>query len=197
MIESIITPLTNHQILISLIGPLFFGGATILILAILTGKGLLSVWPVLIFCPMGMIIADSIWFLAGRIKRLSKMKRYRIIRYSYDRAQREIEVAPSEKFLLILIKFTCGIAIPILMYLGRKKMTFREFLIKDSKIVLIWSSSIVIIGWLIGKTSEIAAARFENFYTFVMLVITSLIIAYLIVGEIKRRIFEAQYGKAY
>jgi len=196
MIEFIIPSLISHPFLLSLIGPSFFGGATILVLGILSGKGLLPLWAVLVFCALGMLCADSVWFLAGRIKILSKMKKYKWIHKGYKRAREEIEVASSNKFLLILIKFAYGIAIPILMYLGRKKMSLKEFLIKDGIIIALWSSSIVIIGWLIGKTSEIAFAKFENIYTSILLIVTSLIVVHLVSKEIRRRIiFETEHRK--
>ena len=188
MIETVIANITSHPFLLSLIGPSFFGGATILILGILSGKGFLSPWIALIFCAVGILCNDTIWFLAGKMKVLSKMKKYRWVNNSYKRAKKEIEVAPSNKFLLILIKFAYGIAIPILMYLGRKKMTLKEFLITNSSIIAVWSSCIVMIGWLIGKTSEIAFTKVENVYTWMILIITSLIIAHITLRWIRREI---------
>jgi len=195
MIDFILTLLISHPFILSIVGPSFFGGATILVLGILSGKGLLPFLTVLIFCAVGMLCADTIWFFVGRIKGLSKMNKYRWIQRTYKRAREEIEVAPSSKFLLILIKFAYGIAIPILMYLGRKKMTLKEFLITDGIIIAIWSSSIVLIGWVIGKTTEIAFAKFENIYTSIMVVVTSLIIIHLISREIRRIILKIEHRK--
>jgi len=159
-----------------------------IILSVLSGKGLISFWIALVFCTIGMFLSDLLWFSVGKIKSLSKLKRYKLIRAGYKRAKEEIEVAPSNKFLLILIKFAYGIAIPILMYLARKKMTFKEFLAKEIPIVVIWSISIIILGWIIGKTSDIAFAKFENIYTFIIIIVTSLIILHLVIRQIRRSI---------
>jgi len=196
MIETIIANVTSHPFLLSLIGPSFFGGGTILVLGILSGKGFLSPWIALIFCALGMLCNDTLWFLAGKINALSRMKKYKWVHNSYKKAQKEIEAAPSNRFLLILIKFAYGIAIPILMYLGRKKMTLKEFLITNGAIVLIWSSSIVTIGWLIGKTSEIAFTEVENAYTWITLIVTSLIIANIGLRWIRKKIiFKTEHRK--
>jgi len=196
MIESLIPSITSHPILLTLISSFLLGGETMIILAILSGKGILSFWIVLFLATFGMFLSDVVWFLAGKIKFLSKLKKYKLIRAGYKRAKEEIEVAPSNKFLLILIKFTYGIAVPILMYLGRKKMTLKEFLVKEIPIVVIWSFSIIILGWLIGKTSDIAFAKFENIYTFIILVVTSLIILHLIIRQIGRSIvFKTEHRK--
>jgi len=188
MIGSLIGLILSHPVLLSLIGPFLFGGETILVLSILAGQGVISFWIVLVFCTLGMFLADTMWFLAGRIKFLSRMKKYKWIHNSYRRAKEEIGLAPSNSFLLILIKFAYGIAIPILMYLGKEKMTLKEFIVRNSIIIFIWSSSIIIIGWLIGKTSSIAFSTFENIYASILLIVTSLIILHLIIRQIRKRI---------
>jgi len=196
MIASIASLIISHPFLLSFFGPSFLGGGTILVLGILSGKGLISPWIVLIFCSLGMLCNDIMWFLAGKIKILSRMKKYKWIHNSYKRAKEEIEVAPSSRFLLILIKFAYGIAIPILMYLGRRKMTLRKFVTINSTIIFLWSSAIVTTGWVIGKTSEIASSKFENIYTMIILVVTSLIIAHLVLRWIGREIiFKTEHRK--
>jgi membrane protein DedA with SNARE-associated domain len=135
-----------------------------------------------------MFLADLTWFLTGKIKFFSKMKKYKWIHASYKKAQEEIEATPNNSFLLILIKFAYGIAIPILMYLGRRKMTLKEFIIKNSIIIILWSSAIVIAGWLIGKTSAIAFSTFENIYASIILIVTGLILVHLIIRNIRKRI---------
>jgi membrane protein DedA with SNARE-associated domain len=172
------------------------GGETILIFSILAGQGIISFWFVLIFCTFGMFLSDLLWFSVGKIKFLSKMKKYKWIHASYKRAREEIEVAPSNKFLLILIKFAYGIAVPILMYLGRRKMTMKEFLMNEIPIVVIWSSAIIMMGWLIGKTSDIAFANVENIYTWILLVGTSLVLLHLVIRQIgKRIIYKTEHRK--
>jgi len=185
---SFIALILSHPILLCLISSFFLGGETILVFSILAGQGIISFWIALVFCTIGMFFSDLLWFSVGKIKSLSKLKKYRWIRTSYKRAKAEIEVAPSKEFLLVLIKFAYGIAVPILIYLGRSKMTLKEFLIREITIVSIWSSCIVIIGWLIGKTSHIALAKVENIYTWIILIFTSLILLHLAIRWVGREI---------
>lgn len=188
MIEEVLGNLISHPILLSLIGPFLFGGETILILSILAGQGLVPFWQVLIFCIIGMFLADLMWFLVGRIKPLSKLKKIKWIQKGYKRAKEEIELAPDNGFLLILIKFAYGIGIPILMYLGRKKMTLKEFIIKNSIVITLWASTIVIIGWSVGKSTAIAFETFKNIYAGIALTITGIILTHIIMRQIGKRI---------
>lgn len=196
MITEVIKAVISHPVLLSLIGPFLFGGETILVLSILAGQGFVSFWIVLIFCTIGMWLADTMWFLVGRVEPLSKLKKIKWIHKSYKSAKEEIELAPNNEFLLVLIKFAYGIGIPILMYLGRKKMTFKDFMIKNSIVISIWSASIVILGWTIGTTSKIAFNKLENIYTGIALVVTGLIILHFILREIRKRIlFKVEHRK--
>lgn len=188
MILQVIEALISYPILLSFIGPFLFGGETILILSILAGHGFISSLTVLIFCTLGIWTADLMWFLIGKIRHFSKLKKLKLIHRSYLRAKEEIELAPNNWFLLVLIKFAYGIGIPILMYLGRKKMTFREFIFKNTLITLCWSFLIVVIGWSIGKTSQIAFSAFKNIYLAILLIVTGIIIVHLIIRQIRRRI---------
>lgn len=188
MITEVIKLLISHPVILSLIGPFLFGGETILVLSMLAGQGFIKFWIVFIFCAFGMWIADLMWFLIGRIEPLSKLKKIKWIHKGYKEARKEIEIAPNNEFLLILIKFAYGIGIPILMYLGRKKMTLKDFLIKNTIIIALWSTSIVALGWIIGKTSAIAFSKLENIYAGIALVITGLIILNIILRQIRKRI---------
>lgn len=192
IIEEVIKAVISHPVLLSMIGPFIFGGETTLILSILAGQGFIPIWIVLIFCALGIWIADTMWFFVGKIKSFSKLKKIRFIHQGYKRAKAEIESAPSEFFLLVLIKFAYGIGIPILMYFGRKKMSIQDYLLKNTTVIAIWSGSITLVGWLIGKSSAIAFNRFENIYTSIGLIVTGLIIVHLIIKEIRRQLIKAE-----
>ncbi|MEM4271036.1 MAG: hypothetical protein QXO70_03005 [Candidatus Pacearchaeota archaeon] len=185
MIESLIKTLISHPILISILGPFLFGGETTLILGILAGQGFIPFFIALIFCAIGIWIADLMWFSIGKIEALSKLKKIKFIYIGYKKAKEEIERAPNEVFLLILIKFAYGIGIPLLTYLGRRGMKYKDFILKNSIIIIIWSFSITIFGWFIGKTSKIAFTKFENVYTSIGLIVTGIIVVHIIVRQIR------------
>jgi len=185
MIEEVIRALIGHPVILSMIGPFLFGGETILILSILAGQGFMPLPIVIIFCALGMFIADLMWFSIGKIEHLSHLKKIKWIHKSYKKAREEIEQAPSDFFLLVLIKFAYGIGVPILMYFGRKGMKFREFMLKNALIIAAWSTCIVIIGWIIGKTSRIAWTRFENIYAVIGMIITGMIIVHVIIRQVR------------
>lgn len=188
MIEELIKSLIGHPILISIIGPFLFGGETILILAILAGQNLIPLWMVVLFCIFGMFLADTMWFLIGKIKALSKLKKIKWIHKGYKRAKKEIEEAPNELFLLILIKFAYGIGIPILLYLGRKGMSLKKFILNNILIIASWSLVITILGWSIGKTSAIAMDKFENIYASILLIVTGFILVNILFKEIRSKV---------
>jgi len=195
MIEELIKAIISHPIILSLVGPFIWGGETILVISILAGQGLFKLWIPVLFCALGMWLADLMWFLIGRIKYLSKLKKINFIHKGYIKAKEEIDRSPNDMFLLVLIKFAYGIGIPILMYLGRKKMTLKEFIIKNSLIIFLWSTSIVIGGWIIGKSSAIAMDKFENIYLAIGLIVTGVIILHIIVRQIKKLVHKFEKKK--
>lgn len=186
IVKEAINILTSHPALLSFVGSFILGGETILILSILAGRGVFKFWVIWVFCFLGMWTADLMWFLIGRIKSLSHLKKIKWIHKGYKRAKEEIENAPSELFLMILIKFAYGVGIPILMYLGRRGMKIDDFIRKNTTIITVWSTVIVIIGWVLGKTSAIAADRFKNIYAGAGLVVTGLIIINIVARWIER-----------
>ncbi len=185
MIEQLIKTLIDHPVWLSLIGPFLFGGETILLLSILAGQGVISLPIVIIFCALGMFLADLMWFSIGKLEALSRLKKYKWVYKGYKKAKREIEDAPSQNFLFILIKFAYGIGVPILMYFGRKGMKYREFVLKNSIIIGVWSTSIVILGWTIGKTSAIAFRSLKNIYASIGLIITGIILVHILFREVR------------
>ena len=75
-------------------------------------------------------------------------------------------------------------------------MKLREFILKNSIIIALWSTTIISIGWFIGKSSAIAFKTFENIYVGIALTITGLIIANIIIKKIgKKIIFKVEHRK--
>ncbi len=192
MIKEVLMSLAIHPALLSFFGSFFLGGETILILSILAGHGIFNFLVIWIFCMLGMWCADLTWFLIGKIKAFSRLKKIKFVHSGYKKARVEIESAPNNLFLLVLIKFAYGIGIPILMYLGRKKMRLKEFLIKNTLVIFTWATSIVILGWILGKTSAIALGKFESVYASIGLIITGIILINIIARYIEKRLIKAE-----
>lgn len=179
--------------MLSFFGSFILGGETILILSVIAGQGIFKFWIIWLFCMIGMFCADLTWFMFGKIKFLSKLKKIKFMYRGYKKAEEEIESAPSELFLMILIKFAYGIGIPLLIYLGRKgKMSIKNFILRNSIIIFIWTTVIVIIGWILGKTSAIATDKLESIYAGIGLIITGLIIINFIGRAVARYLIKIE-----
>ena len=155
----------SYPHLISFLGWFFCGEETAILLAILSAQWIMPIWIVFVFVSIGLILADSMWFFLGRIKFLSKFKKYKFIHINYKKATGLMDRLSRKSIfhLLFVSKFLIGGALITLMYIGRKReINFKEFLIKDIIVILSWVFFFLTIGWLAGKGFSIIVTIFKN-----------------------------------
>jgi membrane protein DedA with SNARE-associated domain len=180
---------TAYSALICFFGAFFFGAETVIILGILSAQGTVHSWVVALFCAAGIFTADTMWFFIGKIRAFRVFKKIRVIRKSYIKASEIIERnSENQMFLtLTLLKFVYGIAIPIIMYLGRRnKISYKRFALYNGSIILVWSILLTYLGWLAGKGYLFASRITENFYIEMAVLAGLFILVNVIINFIKQ-----------
>jgi len=197
MLNELINTLIEYPCLLSFLATFLFGGDAVIILGFFSGSGTFPFWKVFIFSILGLWVNNFLLFMAGRINIISKLKLDRIkLIYRIDRkAKKLLDKTKSEVFLLMIAKFTYGIIIITMLYLGKKGMQIKKFLIYNTLIIVGWSLFAVSLGWFIGKMSIIALETFKNIYTSIILVITCLVIIYLVRDLAKRILLKVWRNK--
>lgn len=185
----------SFSAVICFFGAFFLGGETVMILGFLSAQGLVKFWVVCVFCALGMFTADSMWFFIGKIKAFKHLKKIKFIKKSYIRASEAIEeVSMGQIFLtMTLLKFVYGIAIPILMYIGRKKkLTYRKFALYNALIIAPWAVLLTLLGWLAGKGYVFVSRAYENVILSVSVIVFAFILANWIIKRIRKWLLEEE-----
>lgn len=195
-VQSVIGWLQAHApftFLIPLLGAFFGGEETILVIAMLSATGALSIFEVVIFSFMGTMLSDICWFQFGkyamaRIERRPKMKeRFALVA---DFIQR---VARGQTFIALLItKFLYGTRIIMIFYLGKISLSFRKFLLYNSIVTALWSVSICALGYLAGRGIMELLSVYHNLAYSVSIVIGVLIVIYFIRIWLNRTLVEGK-----
>ena len=151
--QEIINFLITYRLVAIFIGAFFFGETVILAAAFLAGQGRLDLAAVFGLSFAATIISDSAWFLLGQkilawFNRLDKYKAQ-----SQKLIDKIAQYTGKKPFLsLLFIKFLYGIRVIAIIYLSIRKISFKTFVIYDSIGSFIWLSTIILIGWLAGKS---------------------------------------------
>lgn len=194
LLELLIAIFQSYSPLISFFGAFIAGGETVLILGILSAQKIFSPWTVFVFCSLGIFTADLMWFYVGKIKHLTHLKKIKFVHHTYHRVDNLIKQSKSPLPSLIIAKLTYGVGIPLMMYWGRRNLKLSKFLYYNALIILIWSSVLVFVGWLIGRGFNKIYVVYENIQLAVLILVITMvlvhIISYLLSKNISKRYTE-------
>ena len=163
--------------LICFFGAFIAGGETVFFLALLSAQDSHLPITVFFFCSLGIFCADLLWFYVGRLRRAIPLKKEGFVRATHDRIHNLIQKSSSPLPSLLIAKITYGIGIPLMIYWGRKKLALSTFLKYNSLIILIWSSVLVLTGWLVGKGFN----RIYDLYKDIKLALFILVISVIVI----------------
>jgi len=151
-IIEMLTFLLGYMPLICFFGALIGGEETVLLLSVLAARDFYPIWIVFVFCFLGILVADSVWFFIGRLEVVTKFKEHKHLKGHSDKIRDFIDIKfKGNHFLLLLsTKFLYGLRIMTLMFLGRR-IKFKEFFVYNTIIAAIWTIVIVGFGWFAGR----------------------------------------------
>lgn len=180
-IISMLTFLLGYMPLVSFFGALIGGEETVLLLSVFAARDYYPIWIVFVFCFLGILVADSVWFFVGRLKVVTKMRGHKYFKEHSDRAGDFIDnkFRGNHFVLLMSTKFLYGLRIMTLMFLGRR-IKFKEFFIYNSIVVAIWTIVIVSFGWFAGRGVGWLWDTYRNIQVLILVGIVIIVAFYIL-----------------
>ncbi|MEK6889584.1 MAG: hypothetical protein AABX35_00190 [Nanoarchaeota archaeon] len=153
IIREFLTSMTAHPVLISFLAGIM-GEDYVFLMAILSGSGYLSLWNVIIFGIIGVLIHDmALYFICkayhGTIikERLDKKS----VRRGIDKWLLSWRKTSHYFIPLAISKFIFGARILTIFYIARREKSFKKYLFFDVLSEIIWFGIMMPIGWFVGK----------------------------------------------
>lgn len=162
----------NNIPAVSFAGAIIGGEETLVLLSILSAKGFLNIWTVLVFFYFGIVVSDMLWYYIGKSKLFTLLIKIRLLSAAYDYWGKLLDkaTAKSDFQALLITKFLYGFRLPTIMYLARERLTIGSFLKYALFTNFIWVGAISAIGWLAGKGISTAAFFSDNIVLHVFLI---------------------------
>jgi membrane-associated protein len=176
---------------------IFFGvaiGGEILILAVgfLSSLGYFNILLAILVATLGVIIADTFFYLLGRIGRKQVFHRVaKFFRISKERIEK------SEKFFkkhdikaMLLVRFVYGLRAMTLIIAGVSKMKYHRFFFYNFIGTFTWALILGILGYFFGESYEIISEYVENIILSISIGAIIGVIILLIITLIKKYIIQ-------
>lgn len=151
--EAVAFFLVINPILTVLVGSMFLGEDVLVFLAILSGKGMIPVWIIIVFGVIGIILGDifyfslgKTWFVRGLEKKLDRSRKLRVL-YSVIHYYAE----KNRLLTMIVSKYVYGIRLLVIFYMSARGMNLRKFLPYNLLATSIWAMIMLPAGWLVGR----------------------------------------------
>jgi membrane protein DedA with SNARE-associated domain len=167
----------------------FISEELLVFLAILSGRGILSLWIVYIVGILAVMIFDSIIFAVGR----SKIGKYIEDRFFSEKAMdKKIKFAHKKRALvyLIITKFVWGTRIASIFYYSVKGMKYKKFAIYNFISLLIWSSIMLPAGWLAGRGFDLLLRVIKGTEKLLAVILIAILMIYTLHWLIKKLIIK-------
>ena len=153
LIRSLYLALGAHPALFAFLTPILTGELGVLFIAFFSGQGILPIEVTVPFVWLGLVAADSFWFLATRVSRLEKLFRPASLSKRYMKMVEKLsKIARNKDFLFFLIsKAVIGTRVLIIAFLAVKNIKYPRFLFISILANMIWGGIVISAGLLIQK----------------------------------------------
>jgi len=174
--------LSQYPILASLLIGIFTGEEVILILAFLSSQGVLPLWIVFVFVPIGTFITDIFFFFIGKTKLINKIKDWKHFSKGYSKTDKFVGKLTKEKHILALFytKFIYGTRIVTLIFLGLRGTKYSQFFKYNIIITILWAMIVIPLGYLAGKGYIIILNIFRSVELGLLFLLIFIILFFLI-----------------
>ncbi len=156
--------LSQYPILVSLLIGIFTGEEVILVLAFLSAQGVLPLWIVLVFVPMGTFICDVFFFSLEKTRFVKRIKEWKYFSKGYEKLDAHIGKLTKDRHIhtLFYTKFIYGTRIVTLIFLGLKEIKYSKFFKYNIVVTIIWALIVIPLGYLAGKGYQIIVDVFRS-----------------------------------
>ena len=174
--------LSQYPILTSFLIGIFTGEEVILILAFLSAQGVLPLWVVLVFVPLGTFLCDTFFFFIGKTRIVNRLKEWKHFSRNYKRVDEHVGKLTRERHILTLFytKFIYGTRIVTLIFLGLKGTSYSQFFVYNLAITILWAIIIIPLGYFAGKGYTFIIDIFRSVELGLLFILLSVILFFLI-----------------
>ena len=170
-----------------MVGAFFGGDGIILFLSSLSGQGVINFWTIILFCSLGTIASDVMWFFIGRTRLADKVISHKQFNRGYSKIERILaKYGRSDFLLLLIVKFIYGIRIITIVYFSRERKSFPRFVNYNSIAVLVITVFVSFLGWMAGKGIRSYVDIYENFRTAIKIIVLILVLFFILKSVIKK-----------
>jgi membrane protein DedA with SNARE-associated domain len=190
--NQIILFLGSYTPIISFLGAIIGGEETLLLLSILAAQDSINIFLVVFFFYIGIMVADTLWYLLGKTKFFDWFVQRKIISKAYGHGSRLLDqiTKGSDFRALFSTKFLYGLRIVVLVHMGKKGLTMKKFFKYNLIIDAIWTIVIAAVGWSAGKGIAFAFVLYDNIalsLTLIGVVLITFMILMNITGRFVKR----------
>lgn len=142
----------QYRLLAVFIGSFFFGDSVIITAAYLAGQLGWPVVPIFIAAVLGVVAADTAWFLVG-VFAARHGARIRFFDAQREKVARLLEKITGQNphWALVYIKFLYGARIAMILYVAARGVSFRTFSLYNTFGILLWFVIFFPLGYLAGR----------------------------------------------
>jgi len=183
IVEIILASFHNTLLLSFLFG--MIAEELVLFLAILSGKGELGLFGVLIGGFLGSLFMDQIYFLIGKSHLISKLKKVHLISKHHHKLPSFVKEFGHGTFLkrmssIFLTKFIYGTRGAAVVFLGAKNIDYKKFIFADILAIFLWAIIMIPIAWLAGRGITIFLKLSKGFEKLLFIALLLVVVYYLI-----------------
>ncbi|MEK6889259.1 MAG: hypothetical protein AABW80_04095 [Nanoarchaeota archaeon] len=189
--KELLLSLIAQPVLISIIAGVF-GEDYVLFLMILSGTGIISFWKVVIFGYIGVVLHDTVVYLAGRSEMFGKLFAKREEKAKKKKKNKWLMRLGQGGYILpmALSKFIFGTRVFATLYASQKEKNFMRYFMINLGLVLLWFVVMAPVGWYAGRGFTIILTIVQGiekiFVIFVALVLIYFIINFIIKAFMKK-----------
>jgi len=190
LVNYLISLFGNYPILISFFAGLFGGELTLISLGFIAETGYITLWNIIIFTTLGLIISDTVLFLIGRIHYVRNIKQLERFSPHFKKIDSFIiKLSRNNLFLVIFYaKFIYGASIPTLIYLGMKKTSTSKFVFYISVVNMFFLTLFIVIGVLWAKGFFFIIDYFRNIQLAFSLLVLIIILLFIVKKWLKTKL---------
>jgi membrane protein DedA with SNARE-associated domain len=165
-----------------------FPGRIVLVVAgALAARAELNLVLVILLGALGALIGDHLWYVAGRVKGESLVRRYCQLvngRRCLERARESLrQYGP---FAFVVGRFFAGVRIVAAPLAVSAGIRYREFLLYDAAGSLLWSALFVFAGWFLGEQARHVVERTGLAMTLGGLALAALAVTFVVARRWRR-----------
>jgi membrane protein DedA with SNARE-associated domain len=179
----------EHPLITIFLGCLVLGEDMLVFFSILSGRGLIPFWEVILFGFFGVLAGNTVYFFLAKTKLLKKIEKKIDLDKKYGRLSKLIYGLRKKNtlFLLIIAKFIISVRLGTVLYLSAKGMSYKKFIKQDLIAFFIWGAIMLPAGWLLGRGISVVfnvAHDFKLVLSIAILVFAVYLLVEWIVAEI-------------